>query len=376
MHFRWLKKPISWLRWTGISSLIIGSLILVFGGYAFHWAWTGFQKTLWDWMQLLIIPVALAITGFLLTRAEHRREKAVEEQKMASERQAAEQKAQWDRHFADQKAMTERWLAQWRLEAEIKQKEEFQREALLQAYLDRMADLLIEKGLRNSEPVSDIRLVARAQTIMTLQRLDIDRKKDVLWFLYESHLLGEQNVERIVDVSDTNWNTIDLKEANLAFIDLRDVNLSHALMTGAVLRGARLCNADLTQITLNDAALGGAKLKEAILCQANLQGANLNGADLIGADLRKADLKDASLRGAQLQGACLAGADLTGADLTNAKLQKADLTDARFVQANLRNSILRDAVLQRANLSQANLQGARYTEDQLTVAYGRWNIIR
>src|SRR3712207_6525243 len=37
--------------------------------------WTGFgTRTLWDWLQLLIIPVVLAVGAYLFNRAERRNE--------------------------------------------------------------------------------------------------------------------------------------------------------------------------------------------------------------------------------------------------------------------------------------------------------------
>src|SRR5260370_15437641 len=38
-----------------IATGMIGLIALIFSGYWFHWAWTGFNKTLWNWMQLLLI---------------------------------------------------------------------------------------------------------------------------------------------------------------------------------------------------------------------------------------------------------------------------------------------------------------------------------
>ena len=35
--------------------------ILVIGGYALNWGWTGFKgNTLWDWLELLALPVVVA----------------------------------------------------------------------------------------------------------------------------------------------------------------------------------------------------------------------------------------------------------------------------------------------------------------------------
>jgi hypothetical protein len=76
-------------RVRGTSFLAIGVAIvaafaiavLICVGYAHDW--TGFgraaetesvrpYKTLWDWLELLIVPAALAIGGFMLTRSESR----------------------------------------------------------------------------------------------------------------------------------------------------------------------------------------------------------------------------------------------------------------------------------------------------------------
>ena len=91
---------------SGVSLALIGGTLLLLGGYLLQWQWTGFpQKTLWDWLQLLVVPAFLAIASYLFTQAERRRERAAEEQKAeaaeqkaAAERQAAEQKTQWERH--------------------------------------------------------------------------------------------------------------------------------------------------------------------------------------------------------------------------------------------------------------------------------------
>lgn len=46
--------------------------VLVVGGYALHWKWTGLSGsvTLWDWLEVLALPVAIATAPLLL---RHRR---------------------------------------------------------------------------------------------------------------------------------------------------------------------------------------------------------------------------------------------------------------------------------------------------------------
>ncbi len=87
-------------------ALIVG----IIGGYLFHWNWTGLrQKTLWDWLQLLIIPAVLALAGYVINLTISR-----------SEQEATKQRAK-----------TEQGIAQ-----------DNQRETALQEYIDKMSELV------------------------------------------------------------------------------------------------------------------------------------------------------------------------------------------------------------------------------------------
>ena len=59
--------------WTaaGVVALLVFA-VLVVGGYALHWRWTGLSGsvTLWDWLEVLALPVAIA-TAPLLLRHRH-----------------------------------------------------------------------------------------------------------------------------------------------------------------------------------------------------------------------------------------------------------------------------------------------------------------
>src|SRR2546430_1506019 len=91
-----------------LSSLTLGGIIL--GGYWFNWAWTGFgpetsepkqhAKTLWDWMQLLVIPVVLAVGGYVFNLTTSRNEQEAIKQRTQSEREAAEKLTETEREIA------------------------------------------------------------------------------------------------------------------------------------------------------------------------------------------------------------------------------------------------------------------------------------
>jgi hypothetical protein len=110
-------------------------ILLILAGYSLNW--TGFNaqvdaeghihpaKTLWDWITILTIPIVLGLGAFWFNRAERETEHAI-----ASDR--------------------------------------LQEEAL-QNYLDRMAELLLAKGLRASGQGSEVRELARARTLTVAQ---------------------------------------------------------------------------------------------------------------------------------------------------------------------------------------------------------------
>jgi uncharacterized protein YjbI with pentapeptide repeats len=290
--------------------------------------WTGFRnKTVWDFLQLLIVPLMLAAIGFWFTAQQDARQQQIENQRAEAERELAQQRAQ---------------------------------DEAVQAYLDQMSSLLLEKDLRTSKEDSEVRTLARARTLTVLGRLDPSRKTEVMRFLGEADLV--QSVDR-------NAPVISLFKANLSGADLRGTNLDAAALAQADLRDANLFDVDLIGADLQGADLQGANLSYADLSYADLSYADLAEADLHFASLSYADLPNANLRDANLQNtlmndvvlnrANLAEADLYTADLSYAALEGANLEGANLAKADLIDTSLWGANLEDTVLIDANLEGAR-----------------
>src|SRR5919112_578378 len=71
-----------------LLAIAMGMAILIIAvcGYIFsEWEWTGLTqpklRTFWDWLRLLIVPIVLALGGYLFTRSENRRTQQIEEQR-------------------------------------------------------------------------------------------------------------------------------------------------------------------------------------------------------------------------------------------------------------------------------------------------------
>jgi uncharacterized protein YjbI with pentapeptide repeats len=297
------REPVALLKGRvatliGIGVALTALIVLLAKGSA-SLGWTGFRgKTLWDLLQLLIVPLVLVGIGFLFEMQQADRQQAIEEQQQALENR----RAKAERELAEQRAQDE----------------------ALQAYLDQMSSLLLEKDLRASEEDSEVRTLARARTLTVLRRLDPGRKATVIQFLAEAELVqrvkGSGPIISLVDadVSDANLSDADLSDADLSETDLSDADLSNAY-----LRDADLSDANLSDANLVGAVLGGAYLLGADLGDANLSGADLSNANLFFAHLSNANLFFADLSNANLGFAHLCNAYLGDADgVTKERLEQ------------------------------------------------------
>jgi uncharacterized protein YjbI with pentapeptide repeats len=239
-------------------------------------------KTLWDWLQLLIVPVVLSLITVAFAWQQDIRQDQIESQRAKAERELGKQRAQ---------------------------------DEALQAYLNQMGSLLLEKDLRDTKEDSEVRTLARARTLTVLGRLDPSRQSAVMEFLVEAELV--QRVEErgpIIRLEGANLSGAVLSDPDevspgcgLSCYDPDQVpNLRGADLAFANLTNAQLYRADLGDANLLGTNLSGAFLKDASGLRANLSGAELHGADsdstdpLNVADLRSADFSFANLSGIDL----------------------------------------------------------------------------
>ena len=313
-----------------LSALLILVVTITVLGYWQRWTWTGlvgFQdstdsRSAWDWLELLIIPVALGLAALWFNR-----------QSRKSEQDLAQDERNNDREIAQDRT----------------------REETLQRYLDRMQELILNKGLLTSEQDSEVRQVTRARTLSVLRSLDGVRKGMVLQFLHDSNLIGRSEVspEALKEVMNDIKPT-DLTENPLPRLgDLLEVYDSRFTGIPIIEAVIGLRNADLSGVFFDQSDLEGVDLGDTDLTYAYGDAPNLNLANL-----SKANLSGASFYGAQLFGANLAVANLVGADLEDAFLAKANLTGTDLSEVHLGNADLRGAMLSGAVLTGADLRGA------------------
>jgi Pentapeptide repeats (8 copies) len=237
-----------------VCILVIALLVVIALTYIFNVNVPGLRgKTLWDWLQLLIIPAVLAVGGYIFNFTISRNE-----QRVASDNQ---------------------------------------REAALQSYIDKMSELLLHEHLGESPDNTQVESITRARTVTVFRILDPVRRISLIQFLSQAGILAKciDDELRGIDLRGANLIQLDLSK-----IDLRRADFSNAILVYTNLSRANLYNANFTGAIISYADLSSAYLAAADLYHADLGSANLSNADLRHADLKHADLSDAILTDAKV----------------------------------------------------------------------------
>lgn len=241
----------TWVHAVVLVLLLVALMALVLEGY--NHPWTGFAgyglqngefvptKKLWDWLDLLIVPLVLAIGAFLLDGSRKRSEQEVE-----SDRQKQE---------------------------------------ILDEFVAYISSLLIEKKLSSSTAPNAVREVARTRTLTALRLLDGKRKAQVLQFLYEAKLILANPV---IQLNGADFRDALLDEATLSGAELRGVYFSGASIRRANLVGTDLRGSDFSHVNFHESNLSNARLVQATLDRADLRTAILNNTDFSDINLNKA----------------------------------------------------------------------------------------
>jgi hypothetical protein len=137
------KRRKAWPRWTGFRGMTVRGWVPIVGA--------------------LLIPVMIALGTWGITWQQGK----IEDSRAEAERNLAKQRAQ---------------------------------DEALQAYLDQMSTLMLERDLRHAEVGDEIQTVARARTLTALGRLDPSSKRALMQFITEASLVqGSRPTHKAVD---------------------------------------------------------------------------------------------------------------------------------------------------------------------------------
>lgn len=226
---KWDVVKENWLILAIIVTLLaVGALVAT--SLLANYIEPGFSgKTLWDWMEVVGVPVTAVIIAGLFAIAAQRSHRRAD-----SERELALEQA---------------------------------RDASLKEYLSHMSDLILNHQLQEAQENSPVRAVAVARTLTVLRGLDGPRKGTLIQFLHDAKLISIGASVVSLDLADLTSSTLsranlegsDLSGANLGDADFYDANLRNVNLRSSVVTNEELMKArDLIGAIMPD----GSKMTE------------------------------------------------------------------------------------------------------------------
>jgi uncharacterized protein YjbI with pentapeptide repeats len=253
------------IRYIILAILIIAAITLIY--WAVHPEnspeWTGFgtfsettdetrYKTLWDWLDLIIIPVSIGLFAWIITEYEKDNNKRIEVEKS--------------------------------------------RENILDSFIRTMTELLVQYDLAGN-PDQKRLAIAKTRINMALSQLDGSRKGQILQFLYESDLIDKTPKFKLRGANFNNavLDNIVLGEAEIRSAHFEDASLINANLNGIILNSCNFTNADLTGSQVDNTDFGYTNLTNSRLLNMDLTSVDFEGADLTNADLEGSKIKQEQL---------------------------------------------------------------------------------
>lgn len=222
-------------------------------------------KTLWDWFELIVVPISLAVVGIWFQNLQKKRD----------------------------------------LEREY--------DAILSLYIQEI-DTLVEKGLRESKPKDPIRASARAKTLTTLSRLDGRRKGILIRFIYELGIISNENnpaekgnpiiplegadlrgcifdFGNHVMVKNERSNRSNLRQTLFFNIDLSNTDLSNSNIRNVTFFRSNFNNVNFLHSSFDTAVFYESNLDFSIFSHSTLR-ASFMDSSMISADFSDSDLRN------------------------------------------------------------------------------------
>ncbi|MEO1389012.1 MAG: pentapeptide repeat-containing protein [Cyanobacteria bacterium J06634_6] len=328
---------------VGIAIVLGGILWASYLRIVHHqgWAdWTGFgaytlpssndyrpAKTLWDWLQLLVAPLVISFFLWSLNTNEKRRETRdnVEREKI-------------DKKLREQKEENDRNIENTRRAIEYNVRRDSLNEQRLQTYIDKISELILEKGLLDGQILEnkvDMKRIVQVRTISLLNGLNTERKEYLLNYLYMAGLIGNPKMLQILiskgmdDLQSRirlayQYPVVSLLNTDFRQVQMHGKSFQYASLMGVRFNASRFIssvfdNACLSTSDFSGATLAGCFFRETIANLAIFKDSECQDSDFTKAHLEGADFTDASLDRAIFDGAHLVNSKILWQQLEQAE---------------------------------------------------------
>ncbi|CAF1334146.1 unnamed protein product [Rotaria magnacalcarata] len=242
-----------------------------------------------------------------------------------------------------------------------------QRQQSFTTYIDDISEYLTQSS--GIDPVTNKTslLYIRTKTLTVLRTLDVERKKYVVLFLYESGLIRDSRL----DLSGADLNYVQLIGPYI----LNNLTLPGVFWSNATFVNCHLKNAIFDRSVMNNAHFIRSTLESASLVEAALNNTDFTGTTVIYVNFTGALLIEANfLKAEVVQGITFTNSDLFGAHFTTEQYNGQRVTIVRNTFDHARTTVIyvnfTGALLIEANFLKAEVvQGITFTNSDLFGAH-------
>lgn len=200
-------------------------------------------------------------------------------------------------------------------EQDQRQADEINRRTMFKDYIDDVKEILLDEAFENKTAKSLMQI--RAQTLTALQNLDPRRKRDVIVYLYENHLI-RGDARHPLDLRGANLNNVEFSK-----LDMDSCDLSYLYLPGIHAENIVFDACSLLYAVFNDASMPGARFVGSLMSESSFLNANLTGAHL-----HDNDLYASTFAGSNLFSSTIDGGVFERIDLTNVNLYRSSISDS------------------------------------------------
>ncbi len=253
-----------------LQFLLVGFVVFIVYWFIAYWfynqtppGWTGFgervkdsniesAKTLFDWLRIVILPLSLALLGWIYKESEKAKQNLKEVEK--------------------------------------------NKKAAYQSFIDKIYGLIKDHNL-STNPTTDTRALAFNYLNNALSELDNLMKGQLVQFLYQCNLIDSDPKLRLVgaNFSPTNMDAIILTSAEIRGAYFSDSSIKNAKLSHACFNSCDFSNTDFSGSTVDNtdfsySKMNGVKLINMDLRSVNFEGVELEKADLTGSKITQVQL--------------------------------------------------------------------------------------
>ncbi|CAF1406010.1 unnamed protein product, partial [Didymodactylos carnosus] len=227
-----------------------------------------------------------------------------------------------DNHLAQKQRELENDIAVQERLQDKQQQDDSLKENLFSSYLRDITDLTLHNKSIN---INDRMQYIRSKTLTTLRRLDSERKRNLILFLYESNLISydQKNPQKhVVDLSGADLNNLNFTSTSKLKYWLKSIKLTNVYLINATFINVYLHRADFTNSIMTDSSFS-----ECVLSDSFFKGGILDRADLTNTVMQNTIFYSSSLFQTNFTNAHIDHVDFRNVNLSRSIISNKQLFD-------------------------------------------------